>query len=339
MGKMPAPELDVLRCAACGADVSLDQADDGRCVHCGQAVRIPESHRELRSLQREDQSARHRAQALLSTLDSPPWLLTRVLAAVFDQPALAFWFYFGVPVGLVSIAAGLAVDAQLHPSPAATVGVIFVVLFAFAFLPRSLGIYANRRAGARRVLLAGLAAQPPRSPGGPARCRSCGAPLEIPAGAVLARCLHCGVESAVRIRTPFLARVRRATRAAVRTLDEAAAIDRRERAAMRRELVRELRRYGLATSTFGGLFAVWAWDYQRVSDRDDGSAPALGILALVIGAFLLIAMLFRSSRTDPHEVQEARDRRGDSDLPPWVRVLGPIGFWVVLWGIRLLVWR
>ncbi|HTB73824.1 MAG TPA: hypothetical protein VK762_11300 [Polyangiaceae bacterium] len=336
---MPDPELDVLRCPACGADVPLGQADDSRCAHCGQSVRVPEAHRELRSLQREDHGARQRGQALLSTLDSPPWLLTRVLAAVFDQPALAFWIYFGVPVGLASIAAGLAVDARLHPPPAATVGVIFVVLFAFAFLPRSLGIYANRRAGARRVLLAGLAAQPPRSPGGPARCRSCGAPLEIPAGAALARCLYCGVESAVRIRTPFLARVRRATRAAVRTVDEAAAIDHRERAATRRELARELRRYGLATATFGGLFAVWAWDYQRVTDRDDGSAPALGILALVIGTFLLIATLLRSSRTDPHEVEEARERRGDGGLPPWVRVLGPIGFWVVLWGLRLLIWR
>lgn len=262
-----------------------------------------------------------------------------MLAAVFDQPALAFWIYFGVPVGLASIFAGLAVDAHLHPPPAATVGVIFVVLFAFAFLPRCMGIYANRRAGARRLLLAGLAAQPPRTPGGPARCRACGAPLEIPAGAAVARCLYCGVESAVRIRTPFLARVRKATRAAVRTLDEAAALDHRDRAATRHELARELRRYGLTTATFGGLFAVWAWDYQRVTDRGDGSAPALGILALVIGTVLLIAMLLRSTGTDPRDAEDARERRGGTGLPAWVRVLGPIGFWVVLWGIRLAIWR
>jgi hypothetical protein len=117
-----APQVDVLRCPACGADVALGPADDARCAHCGKAVRVPDAHRELRSLQREDQGARHRAQALLSTLDSPPWLVTRVLAAVFDQPALAFWIYFGVPVGLLSIVAGLAVDARLHPPPAETVG-------------------------------------------------------------------------------------------------------------------------------------------------------------------------------------------------------------------------
>jgi hypothetical protein len=295
--------------------------------------------RELRRIQREDETARRRAQALFSTLDSPPWPLTRVLAAVFDQPMFVFWIFFGVPVGLVSIVAGLAVDARLQPPRAVTVGVIFVVLFAFAFVPRSMGIYANRRAGGRRVLLAGLAARPPKLPGGPALCRECGAPLEVAAGALVARCVYCGADSAVQIRTPFLARARRAARGAAHTIDEAAALDRRERAETRGMLAAELRRYLLVTATFGGLFAIWMWDDQRTTDRADGSAPALGIVALIIATLLLIVMMFRSMGSDKREAEEARLRRDDNGLPGWVRIVGPFGFWAVLWLIRFVVFR
>jgi LSD1 subclass zinc finger protein len=334
-----APAVDVLRCPACGADVPLGQPDDARCVHCGASVPLPAAHRELRRIQHDDEAARQRAQALFSTLDSPPWLLTRILAALFDQPMFAFWIFFGVPVGLVSIVAGLAFDARFHPPAAATVGMIFGVLFLFAFLPRSIGIYANRRAGGRRLLLAGLAAKPPRLPGGPAGCRECGAPLEVPPGAIVVRCVYCGADSAVQVRTPLLALARRAARAAAHTIDEAAALDRRERAGTRGTLARELRRYLLVTATFGGLFAVWAWDYQRVTARADESAPGLGIAALVLGTLLLIVMLLRSVGSDDRATEELRLRREGNGLPGWVRTVGPLGLWAVLWMMRFAIWH
>jgi DNA-directed RNA polymerase subunit RPC12/RpoP len=333
------PEVEILRCPGCGADVALGQDDHARCAHCGKAVPVPDAHRELRALQRGDAESRVRAQALLATLDSPPWLVTRVLAATFDQPMLVFWLVFGVPVGLGAIIAGLAVDARLHPPAIVTVAVIFGFLFAAAFLPRSFGIYAHRRAGARRVLLAGLAARPPKLPGGPAGCRSCGAPLDVAPGALVARCAYCGVESAVHVRTPLLARLRKAARATASTIEAAAAIDLRERAESRRELRTELRRYLVVTATFGALFATWMWDYQRVTARGDDSAPVFGLVALVVGTLLLIVLLMRSAGTDPRAAEEARARRGDGDLPGWVRVAGPVGFWVALWAIRWAVWR
>ncbi len=332
------PDLDVLRCPACGADVPRGDAGETRCRHCGKAVPLPEEERAYLDVQQQDEAGRRRAQALFATLDSPPWLATRIFAAVFDQPMLAFWLYFGAPVGLVSIAAGLAVDAHFHPPPAATVGVVFAALFVFAFVPRAAGIYSNARAGGRRVLLAGLAAKPPILPGGPAGCRGCGAPLSVPKGALVARCHYCGVESAVAIRTPFLSRVRKAARATARTIGEAIATDRVERAAIRLALARELRRYLLTTATFGALFAVWAWDYQRSVDRGDDSAPGLGIAALVVGTLLLIALMFRSGRSDPREAEGARQRRDSNGVPGWVRIAGPIGFWALLWIVRLVVW-
>jgi DNA-directed RNA polymerase subunit RPC12/RpoP len=332
------PAVDVLRCPGCGAAVSIGPSDEARCAHCGQTVPLPEGHRALRLLQREQEAAWGRARALFSKLDSPPWLATRIFAAVFDQPMFVFWIFFGVPVGLVSIFVGLAVDGRLHPPVAATVGVIFAMMFVLTFLPRSIGIYANRRAGARSLLVAGLAARPPRLPGGPAQCRACGAPLEVPAGAVVARCAHCGVESAVRVRTPFLARTRRSTRATVLTIEQAAAIDREERAATRRTVARELGRYLLTIAIFGGLFATAMWDFDRAQKRDDGSAPALGITALVVGTLLLIAMFFRSGGSDPQGVDEARERRTDNGLPAWVRTVGPFGFWAILWLLRWAIW-
>ena len=216
--------------------------------------------------------------------------------------------------------------------------VIFAVLFAFAFLPRSIGIYANRRAGGRRVLLAGLAAQAPSRPAAPLVAASVAAPLEVAPGALVVRCVHCGADSAVRVRTPFLAHARKAARAAVHTVDEAVALDRRERADTRRTLARELRRYIVVTSIFGGLFATFMWDDARANARDD-SAPALGLIALIAGTLLLIVLMFRSMGSDPREEEEAKRRR--VERPP---ELGSVsrarsGSWVCASAICFVVWR
>jgi DNA-directed RNA polymerase subunit RPC12/RpoP len=332
------PSVDVLRCPRCGADVPLGAADEARCVHCGAGVPLPEAHRQLQALQREDDATRSRAHALFASLDSPPWLVTRVIAAVFDQPMFVFWIFFGVPVGLASIFAGLVVGDRAGSTlllTAATFGSLFVL----TFLPRSFGIYANRRTGARRVLLGGLQARPPKSPGGPASCRECGAPLDVHEGALVARCAYCGADNAVRVRTPFLDRTRRAVRTAAHTIDEAAALDQRERAETRGVFLRELLRYGMIIGVFAALFGTFMWDDARAQARGDDSAPALGITALVLGTFLLIGLFFWSGGRSDRDAEEARQRREGNALPSWVRVVGPPGVWVVLLVVRWLVFR
>jgi DNA-directed RNA polymerase subunit RPC12/RpoP len=319
--------------------VPLGAGDEARCVHCGTNVPLPEAHRQLQALAREDDATRQRAQRLFASIDSPPWLVTRVIAAVFDQPAMVFWLFFGVPVGLASIFVGLAVGDRAHPSPLVTTAAMFGALFVFTFVPRSFGIYANRRTGARRVLLAGLQARPPKSEGGPAQCRDCGAPLDVLEGALVARCLYCGADSAVRVRTPFLQRTRRVVRAAAHTIDEAAALDQRERAETRGDFFRELRRYATTTAVFGALWAIYMWDDARAQARDDDSAPALGITAIVVGTLLLIGLFIRAGLGKTRDIEEERARREGNALPSWVRFVGPPGFWVVLWMARWIVWR
>ena len=179
----------------------------------------------------------------------------------------------------------------------------------------------------------------PNGPEWPAGCRECGAPLEVPADALVARCVYCGADSAVVIRTPFLARARRAARAVAHTLDEAVALDTRERAGTRRSMGHELGRYLLVTGIFGGLFATFMWDDARVTALDDGSAPALGITAIVIGTLLLIVLMLRSVGSGDRAKDEARARRADHGLPGWVRIVGPFGFWALLWLIRIAIWR
>lgn len=336
---MESVPVDVLCCAACGADVPLGEGDVARCVHCGAAVPLPARYVELRRAQHDDTGARERAESLFAKLDSPPWLVTRVLSAVLDQPMPAFWLFFGVPVGLSSIFAGLALDARLHPASWVTTAVIFGAIFVLTFLPRSLGIYANRRTSARQVLLAGLVARPPRLPGGPAECRNCGAPLDVPPGATVARCAYCRAESAVKVHTPFLARVQKSARSVAHTVEEAANIDARERGETRRTLLRELRRYVLLIGTFGTLFAIYMWDWERSQARGDDGPPAIGLLALVLEAILLIAtMIYSLARADERQKAEARLRREANGLPGWVRVAGPFGVWVVLWIVRGVVW-
>ncbi|HEX4340772.1 MAG TPA: hypothetical protein VH062_32915 [Polyangiaceae bacterium] len=336
---MRAASVEVLHCPACGADVPLGEGDETRCVHCGVVVPLPEAHRELRRIQREDAAARQSAERLFSRLDSPPFLVTRILAAVFDQPMLVFWLFFGTPVGLFSIFAGLAVDARFHPPSAVVSFVSFGTLFVLAFLPRSLGIYANRRASGRGILVAGLRARPPKLPGGPEECRECGAPLDVLPGASVARCAYCRADNAVVVSTPFRKQAERTARRVAHTVEQAAEVDRRERAATRSALFREAGRYLLSIGTFGTLFGVYMWDDERVQRRDDGSAPAIGLVALVVGTLLLIVLMLRSGGTkDGRTAEEARLRREGNDLPSWVRVAGPPGVIAILWILRAILW-
>ena len=123
------------------------------------------------------------------------------------------------------------------------------------------------------------------------------------------------------------------------TIDDAVALDHRERPETRRTLASELLHYVLLTSIFGGLWATWMWDDARATARGDDSAPAIGLAALIVGTLLLIVFMFRSGGSDARATEEARLRREGNGLPRWVRVAGPLGFWVLLWVLRVAIWR
>jgi hypothetical protein len=202
-----------------------------------------------------------------------------------------------------------------------TAVILFTILFVFAFVPRALGVYSNRRVADRSRLLAALAAKPPNVPGAAAQCRMCGAPLAVEPDKILAVCSYCRAENAVHIQTTLVTHAHEVAHAIGREVSAAAKINAHERAETRRKLAHELGRYVFRTVLLGGAFTLGC---QEDADRNP---TTLGIIGLMMTLFLFMFFLIRSLMT-PDE--DAKERRVANDVPPWVGVVGPIVFLVLL---------
>jgi DNA-directed RNA polymerase subunit RPC12/RpoP len=338
-------ELKVLECPGCKAPVPLTDGEGAACPHCGGDVRFPPAYVALRRANALDKASRAEAERLFSTLSKPAPLAARVAAAIVDQPMIGFWFFFGAPVGIAGILAGLALDgvaARVLGYPSAddvpfafTLGAIFAAIFLLAFVPRAFGIFANRRATARRVLSEGLACRPPAMPGGPSRCRECDAPIDLPDGALVARCPYCGADNAARIRAGQLLGAATAAASVAHTVVEAAGIDREERGATARTLFKELARYLVTTGVFAGLFIAYAIDSDRAAAHGEQLGGA-GFAAMLAAVILFIVLIIRSI-AGKEQRAEARGRREGTGVPGWVRFVGPIALWLVVFPLLRLL--
>jgi hypothetical protein len=190
---------------------------------------------------------------------------------------------------------------------------IFGFMFFVIFVPRVAGIFANRRVTARMRLLGALAAKPPRTAGGPARCRHCDAPLFVATGDVLAVCSFCGAENAVQLRTTLVAAVTKSARKLATTVKEAAATDQSQKRERRRLLVRELVRYAWPTAFFFAAFATV-------------DVPTWGPILCSIAGLLLIGLVVWSGIRNAKQ-NDAEERRAGNDVPGWVAAVGPILVW------------
>jgi predicted RNA-binding Zn-ribbon protein involved in translation (DUF1610 family) len=265
---------------------------------------------------------------------------------VFDQSMLGFWVFFGVPVGLAGILGALLLEgwiartfhlASVDDVPfAVTLVLICMSIFVLAFLPRALGVYANRRASAGKTLIAALAAGPPKTEGGLSRCRACGAPLAIAEASTLSRCNYCGTDNLLRVDSNLVQSALSSLTKVARTMEAAAALDREERSETRLTLLKELGRYAAVTAGFCALFVIYAVDTEREAVKSGQAEPIVGILALVIAVLFLIGlMIFSMVRSNVSD--DTLARRAGNGLPGWVRIVGPIGLWVVIWiALRLV---
>jgi DNA-directed RNA polymerase subunit RPC12/RpoP len=337
--------LEVLRCTNCDRELSLLDKDLVQC-DCGTKTAVPEKYRNLVLVNRLDGEARVRAEKILKKLDTPPWLFTRILAAIFDQSMLGFWIFFGVPVGVISILGALVLNvwiarvfhlASADDVPfAVTLVLILLGIFILAFVPRAFGVYANRRASAGKTLVAALSSHPPKTPGGLSRCRECGAPLTVAESSTLSRCVYCGTDNLVRIDSGRLQTAVSFLTNVVRTMEAAAAMDRKERGETRHTLLKELGRYAGVTAVFCALFVIYAVDTERAAVKSNQSTPVVGMIALVVAVLFLIGLMIystgRSSQAD-----DTLSRRTGNGLPGWIRIVGPIVFWIVVWTILRLM--
>ncbi len=327
-----APKVDVLACAKCGAPVALGDADLARCKNCGADTPIPEAHRKLRDLRRKDAELRARADKIFDELDSPPSLFVGVLAQTFDLGMFAFLIVYGIPlmlaaifgsmfiVGAVAVHFGATVDDV--PFPIVVLVAAFLVM-VMTFVPRALGVYANRRASARAALVTALAAKSPTVEGGLTTCRECVAPLDIPFDVRVVHCAYCDAFNAVRIRTKLLAQTSSIVGTLGSSIESAAHRDIAERQRTRAQLWSELRRYAFRTATLGGVLAF------ANMHSEDGQPPVIGIIANFIGVFLLIFYIARSASAAPDD--DIATRRSGNPAPEWVRFVGPIAFYGVLY--------
>lgn len=294
--------LAVLRCGACGAPLALGEGEVATCGSCGASTPIPAEHRALRDAARWDAQARQDAEATLRRLDRPPGPLLRGLAVVARIPFFVVLLLFGVPLFLatfgvawrvsLSIAAAMGWSTGEELSSALVVGVMGAMFYAMAIVPTFLLVYGGRRVTAHSRVVAALAAKPPARPGGPASCRACGGPLDVAAEALVARCLYCRAENAVRVRPAHLKAARGTAAKLEATIAAAASQDRHERGATRRALGRRLWR---VTWKAGVLVGLWVYAQHGFDAVGPDEAPGGAILALVVLVVFLIYVIMSSA--------------------------------------------
>ena len=200
-----AADIEILRCPRCSGGVPLTSGDTARCVFCGTAVPIPPQLRALRDAERVDAATRRDAESyLIHRLAKPPGRLLAFLGSrklAFASILLCPFYFIGAFAAAI-YAMRLAewtqreVFVELHTQKwlDLLVGIVACAVLSLVVLLGSLG---RRRALGRKHLQRSLLARPPERPCGPALCRSCGAPLVVPPGALNARCTYCRTDSLV----------------------------------------------------------------------------------------------------------------------------------------------
>ena len=329
-----AEQLDVLTCTQCAAPIPFGDAATSTCPFCQTVNQVPAAFHEMRAWKQLDATTRAEAERLLRTLDRPASIVTKVIARMFDFNFLVFMFAYGIPFALWIIIGGLRFASWIAPRLGYKTGddvpmwimctFMFSIVFVVIFVPRTLGIYANRRMTARMRVLAALAASPPKTQGGPSLCRHCGSPLFIESGSLLAVCAYCGTENAVQLRTQLVVAAGKAAQHLAATVQAAAATDRKERARTRGHVLRDLVWYLAFVALFDVAFSF-------------GDVPGWGTALTVVAALTLIALPFlsgfRREREDRRDSADGTDeaalRRQGNDVPGWVAVLGPLIVWVV----------
>jgi LSD1 subclass zinc finger protein len=198
------PSLEILRCPHCSGAVPLGDGDTVPCPFCSTVVTVPPAHRALRDAERRDAATRTDAARMYQKLAAPPnpfFKLLGLKGVSLGLVLLSPLILFGTMLVAFHLLAWL--EHALHQSFedlhstkwydvlfAATVTVVLAVVA----LAGSLG---RRRARGRMILGDALAARPPERPGGPALCRACGAPLDVPAGALGVRCAYCRADNLI----------------------------------------------------------------------------------------------------------------------------------------------
>jgi DNA-directed RNA polymerase subunit RPC12/RpoP len=268
--------LAVLTCDGCGEPLAIGEADWVLCPACSKRVVVPEPYRALRDAHLETDAARTQVEAFYRTLARGPrllrWLVRRAgkQRAVPLLAALAMVYALALLVSPIVILWGawqiFAVEPRVNVyqvlGPLER-GFAYACAVYLALVVPALGFWVlgwNRRRR-RANLTAALAAGLPTREGGPAVCRTCGAPLSVAPGTCGSTCLYCHAENLIVPRGDVLDS---AEQTAV-TLDDVIAEEAWQRRKVRRGLAAALLAPAVAAVLM--MIAVWlvageayAWD-------------------------------------------------------------------------------
>lgn len=230
------PSLTPLRCASCGRPVPIGDGDTARCPGCGNEVGIPAEYLALRAAGRQGDEARARAQVISEELARPTslpmrfWMGAGTLASAVVGLALLVWIgvalvicagvlisegpveavlvmcigvVIGLPLlydqGLHGIAETVGVDLADVWGGAGSYALLGLAYWGVILVPLIFAGYASSFEAVRTALRVALAAKPAELAGGPEQCRSCGAPLAMPADRLHVRCMYCGADNLVHV--------------------------------------------------------------------------------------------------------------------------------------------
>lgn len=325
------PALDVLTCTSCGAPLALADTETVTCPSCHTENAVPAAYRDLHRARLAGVSLRSEGEAVLRRLDHPPSMPLKVAARILDQSMFVFILLFGIPVGITATLFALGASEWIAPLIGAangdavpfgvTVAFACFILFVVALVPRALGIYANRLVTGRQRLLAALAAKPPTTPGGPARCRRCGAPLAVVPDELVAVCSYCHTENAVQLSTKLVVATTDAVKQLGNTVRDVAERDREQRHDTRHKLLVTTRNYTIRTVLFGTAFAL------STQTKEDHTPTTVGIVALLATVGLTFYFIIASLM---HHDDDTHDRTEGNDVPGWVGILGPLAVCILL---------
>jgi LSD1 subclass zinc finger protein len=243
--------------------VPISDADVARCVACGSEADVPAPYRMLRDAVRLGDDARARAEAIAFELARPPsffmrfWITAGRVAAVLAVVLVVVWLLVSLvlcighfveagPIGalimlIIGIVLGIPLfwDQTLHglAGPLGTdyadvwggglaYGLLGLSIFVVTVVPLVLAAYAESFEAVRTALRTALAAKPAATPGGPAECRTCGAPLDVPADALSVRCMYCTADNLVHLDATRLATVEQEMKVVCTDLESAIAEER-----------------------------------------------------------------------------------------------------------------
>lgn len=265
-------KLEILRCEGCGAPVPLGTGTDVHCPYCGVRFPVPDAYAKMRQAEVKRDAGRTEAHRLFAMLGSPPGVIARAWGSVSTGCIWLLLWPLAFVVDALLIAKGLEIvsrnigatlfDVWSNTRIYTGVGAAMYVTLG---IPTVLGIYGRRRTKGKQRLQAALAALPADQAGGPARCRSCAAPLDAPDGATGVACLYCGADNLVKMPESWIAQLRTSASKLVTTVEEVAREDLDQRKKERRSLAWQLGWLAIFVPVLAG--------FGMVLDRDTSTFP------------------------------------------------------------------